>query len=121
MEPPQLPAFSFRHHGDLGDAQPGPPAKEGDRSDDPPVPIPATGQDFCECFQPWEPLCPPISRGPGCGCKRDPRNIPLFFQLNKTSPSRQCHPSGATDRPPHALSCPPALPEVGVTLRGGRG
>lgn len=79
MEPPQLPAFSFRHHGDLGDAQPGPPAEEGDRSDDPPVPIPATGQDFCECFQPWEPLCPPHFRGTRLWVQEGPPQHPPLF------------------------------------------
>lgn len=98
-------------------SRPGPPAEEGARSDD--VPVPDPGQDFCECFQPRS-LGPPLPlpglashfRGPGCGCERAPPPCPPPFQLNKTSLSRQRRPSGAAEPPPCPATSPPPSPSA---------
>lgn len=60
----------------------------------PPIPIPTTGQDFCECFQPRSrsPSAPPRPRPPSfqevrLRVQEGPSSLP--FQLHKTSRSRQ--------------------------------
>lgn len=82
----------------------------------PPIPIPTTGQDFCECFQPHSrsPSAPPTSGGHAAGARGTPPPSPL----SSIKPLGAA--SGATE-PPLPRPVPAAPPECPGAGGGHRG